>query len=321
MKSNFLYLGSLIGILLFSCNKSDNDNNNPPAPARDWFKLKTVLYNSLYNGSPNSNDSTSIEIDSTNNKIVFKQYGSNSSGKDTSVETYTYNSNYQLVLYEHVDTYDRLYISRMEFVRDANGQLTKVLSGYKNGLMANSEGSVKYDKRGDTTFITYLDSAKKHPQGYPDAQDFYQVALLNNKVVYQKDLAIKSTGSDSSINKFEYDAAGNLISDTYQYGKSTPVVYTYQRGSEVPAALQKFITQWAGDLVWFNRTKLFGFMYYIGYDRYIAGNVVQSVKKNNAAYISFTNGFDANGNLNKISYQSTGGSTTVTYTQQFRYRP
>src|SRR5687768_16464433 len=105
--------------------------------------------------------------------------------------------------------------------------------------MANSDGSVKYDKRGDTTFITYLDSAQKHPEGYQDAQDYYQVALLNNRVAYVKQYPIKSVRTDSALEKFEYDATGNLITVTEQYGKNVPVVYSYQRGSEEPKDLHK----------------------------------------------------------------------------------
>lgn len=318
MKRSYLFLLGLVGILFFSCNKNDdnNDDNDPPATPREWFKLKTILNTRVSSGSSTYRDSTDIQIDSVKNKIVFKQYG-----QDTSTEVYTYNSKYQLELYEHIDTYDRLYISRMQFVRNADGQLTKVLSEYKNSLIATSEGTVKYDKRGDTTFITFLDSVRKHPQGYPDAQDYYQVALINDRIVYSKDYAIKSTGqSDSSIDKFEYDAAGNLTSDTYQNSKSTPVVYTYQWGGEQLKDLQKFMTQWTGDLVWFSRAKLF-FFTSTGYGNSLAGNVLQSIKKDNVAYMSFTNGFDANGNLSSISYKNVGGAVSYTYTKQYKYRP
>jgi hypothetical protein len=319
MKCIYCVLFSLF-VLFVSCNKNDNDNDNPPPATREWFKLKTITGISLQNGNPYRNDSTSIIIDSANNKIIFKRYDSY---KDTSTETYTYNSKYQLELYEHVDTYDRLYISRMQFVRNADGQLTKVLSEYKNSLMATSEGTFRYDKRGDTTFITFLDSAQKHPQGYPDAQDYYQVALVGNRAVYSKEYSIKSTGnSDSTVNKFEYDAAGNLISLTYQYGKSTPVVYTYQRGTETAKELQKFIEQWGGDVIWFSRAKLFSFLGYIGSDgAYLTGNVLQSIKKNNAPYRTYTNEFELNGNLKKTTYQLTTLSATYTYSDEYKYWP
>jgi YD repeat-containing protein len=321
MKSNFFYLCSLICILLISCNKNDSDNDTPPVTTRDWFKLKTKLMTSTRNGSPYSNDSTSIEIDSVNNKIVFKRIGIYSGTKDTTVDTYTYNSNNQLVLYEHVTDYYELYISRMQFVRDANGQVTKVLSEYKNGLMASSEGSVKYDKRGDTTFITYLDSAKKHKQNYYDGQDYYQVGLLGNRIVYSKSYSLSTPGKlDSSQNKYEYDAAGNLTTVTSRYNTTTPVAYSYQRGSEQPKDLQKFMAQWGGDLAWFTRVKLFYFSGFIGNDYHVEGNVLQSIKKDNAAYRSYTNGFDANGNLSSITFQ-TITSATFTTTQQYKYRP
>jgi hypothetical protein len=322
MKHNYFFLLGLIGMLFFSCNKNDdnNDDNNPPAIAREWFKLKTITGISLRNANPYRSDSTSIIIDSANNKIIFKRYDSY---KDTSTETYTYNSKYQLELYEHVDTYDRLYISRMQFVRNADGQLTKVLSEYKNSLMATSEGTFKYDKRGDTTFITFLDSAKKHPEGYPDAQDYDQVALVDNRVAYSKNYSIKSAGnSDSTVNKYEYDAAGNLISITSQFGKSTPIVYTYQRGSETARELQKFIEQWGGDVVWFSRAKLFSFLGYIGSDdAYLTGNVLQSIKRNNVTDRTYTNEFELNGNLKKTTYQLTIPSATYTYSDEYKYWP
>lgn len=95
--------------------------------------MNTIIQNTVRNGNFSSNDSTSIIIDSTNNKIVLKGYTTYIGDKDTSVETFTYNSNYQLVLYEHADTYDQFFITRMQFVRDADGRLTKVLSEYKDG--------------------------------------------------------------------------------------------------------------------------------------------------------------------------------------------
>ena len=324
MKSIYCFLFSLF-VLFVSCKKNDNDNDNPPPATREWFKLQTKINTTQYTTGIPYRDSSSIGIDSANKKIIIKEYSSSSGGKDSSTETYTYNNDYQLVLYEHVDTYDYLFISRMEFVRDANGQVTKVLSGYKNGLMASSEGFVKYDKRGDTTLITYLDSAKKHPNGYPDAQDFYQVALVGEKMVYHKDFPIKTAGqSDTSIAKFEYDASGNLVTETDQYSKtSTPIVYTYQRGSEVPKELQKFIAQLTGDLFWFQRSKFLFYLSEIGYDNYILGTVVQSIKKDNVAYLSFTNTFDASGNLTTISYLGTGGGAfgRPTITEQYKYRP
>ena len=326
MKCIYCVLFSLF-VLFVSCNKNDDDNkdNDPPVTTREWFKLNTIIQNTVRNGNFSSNDSTSIIIDSTNNKIVLKGY-TPTIYKDTSVETFTYNSNYQLVLYEHADTYDQFFITRMQFVRDADGRLTKVLSEYKDGLMASSEGICKYDKRGDTTLITFIDSARKHRYGYSDAQDYYQVALLNNnRIAYYKRYSMGTPGKlDSSLEKFEYDATGNLITETdYDY-KTTPVVYSYQRGSETPKELQKFIEQWVGDLVWFRRSKLVNYLSEIGYSNAIVGNALQSIKKDNVAYQSFTNGFDMNGNLNSITYQTTaGGSIPATHivTQKFKYRP
>ena len=118
------------------------------------------------------------------------------------------------------------------FVRDADGKVSKVLSQYHDGKMASSEGLVKYDKRGDTTFVTFLDSARKHPDIYRDAQDFYQAGIVNDKVVYYKDYGWAPGYLDSTQTKYEYDAAGNLTTETYQYNNNTPVLYTYQRTSE-----------------------------------------------------------------------------------------
>jgi hypothetical protein len=211
----------------------------------------------------------------------------------------------------------------MNFVRDANGQVTKVLSGYKNGLMAISEGAITYDKRGDTTFITYLDSARKHPDGYSDAQDYWQVALVGAKLVSHKNFPLPPYRLDTTVTKYDYDAPGNLVTVTDQYSKtSTPEVTTYQRGSQTPVELQKFFTQWMGDLFWFTRAKTFFPLQLIGYDGYILGNAVQSITDNNVV-IPFTNTFDANGNLSSLSYvgPSAGSVGKPTRTEQYRYRP
>jgi hypothetical protein len=214
----------------------------------------------------------------------------------------------------------------MQFVRDADGRLTKVLSEYKDGLMTSSEGIFKYDKRGDTTLITFIDSARKHRYGYSDAQDYYQVALLNNnRISYYKTYSMATPGKlDSSLETFQYDAAGNMITETDYNYKTTPVMYSYQRGSETPKELQKFIEQWVGDLVWFRRSKLVNYLSEIGYTNSIVGNALQSIKKDNVAYLSFTNGFDMNGNQTSIMYQSTaGGSVPAIHivTEKFKYRP
>ncbi|HEX6431453.1 MAG TPA: hypothetical protein VF008_27365 [Niastella sp.] len=326
MKCIYCVLFSLF-VLFISCNKNDDNNDNPPLATREWFKLKTLLYTSQYssNGSYYYRDSTEIVIDSANNKIFFREIEGTSSGMDTSLETFTYNSKNQLVLYEKVDTYDYLYISRMEFVRDASGQVTKVLSGYGHGLKPSSEGLVNYDKRGDTTFITYIDSARKHPQGYSDAQDFYQVGLVSDKVVYYKSYSMSTPGKlDSTLYKYEYDAAGNVTTESSQYRTNPPVVYTYQRGSETPKELQKFLSQWAGDLLWFRRSKLFSFSGHLATVNTVAGNVLVSKKQGSTITASYTNAFDANGNLGSVTWQSTsGGSVPTNYinTEKYLYRP
>jgi hypothetical protein len=335
MYRNFLVFAGLLSLLLFSCHKNGPDNNDDPntndtttnPPARTWFKLKTIvgskvsLTNSYY-----TRDSTEILIDSINKKVIFKNYNSSTYVKDTSTITYTYNSNYQLTLYERATSYNGFYMNRMEFVRDASGQVTKVISGYNNGLMATSEGSVKYDKRGDTTFITYLDSVRKH-SSYYDGQDYFQVALVGGKTVFKKDFPIQTAyRPDTTIVKYEYDASGNLVTTTNSYGLGAPGLYTYQRSSETPKELQKFMAQWIGDLFWYSRAKFFFPLSTIGtdsYDGYILGNVVQAIKKDNVVLISYTNTFDPSGNLASISYQGPFQPFSGVYTiaQRYYYRP
>lgn len=125
-------------------------------------------------------------------------------------------------------------------------------------MMTSSEGICKYDIRGDTTLITFMDSARKHRYGYSDAQDYYQVALLNN------------------------------------------------------------------NMVWFRRSKLINYLQEIGYTNAIVGNALQSIKKDNVAFLSFTNGFDMSGNLNSITYQTSASGSIPSIniiTEKFKYRP
>lgn len=330
MKSIYWALFGLF-VTLVSCNKNDDNNDNPPPVTRDWFKLKTLLYSSQYSdGSYYYRDSTEIIIDSPNNKIVFRGYGLKSNGaggfyKDTSVETYTYDNQNRLVLYEHTDNYDRLFISRMEFVRDAEGKMVKVLSGYKNGLMATSEGSVKYDKRGDTTFVTYIDSSLKHPQGYSDAQDYYTIGLVKDKLVFYKYYSLATPGKlDSSLTTYEYDAAGSLIFEYYKSGNNAPVVYAYERSGESAKELQKFMAQWSGDLIWFFRSKLFFFTENLATVDGMSATLLKAKKLGSTTIESYTNSFDASGNLASVTWQTTiGSSSPVTYnqTEKYFYRP
>lgn len=332
MKNSFLFLFGLQCILLVACSKTNDDNtNNPPAIPRDWFKLKTQVFksNNATTGNALVYDSTEVAIDSANNKVILRNYSISGNGavvyyKDTSVETFTYNGNNQLVEYEHSDTYNQFFITNMRFERDANGQVTKVVSQYKDGLMNSSEGIVRYNKNGDTTFVTFTDSTKKHRQGYSDAQDYYQVAILkDHKIAYYKNYNFPGAGKlDSSVNRFDYDAAGNLTTFTYQGTYST--VYSYQRGSATPTELQKYFEQWLGDLYWFRRSNLFNTSSETGFNYMIAGNVVESIRMNNAAYRTFTNSFDQSGNLSSVTYQTTtGGSnaTRINIVEQYKYRP
>lgn len=325
MKSIYLALMGLC-VLLISCNKNDDNNDNPPANTRDWFKLKTRLYSSVQQqGGRISKDSTEIIIDSANNKIVLKSYSNNSNQYiDTTIETYSYNSQNQLILYEHTDTYKQLFITRMEFVRDADGKVSKVLSQYHDGKMASSEGLVKYDKRGDTTFVTFNDSTQKHKNGYSDARDFYQTGVVNNKIVYYKDYSWAPGKLDSTQTWYEYDAAGNITTEKYQYRNTTPVTYTYQYGGETPKELQKFLSQWANDLLWFHRSKLFGFGWYFQTVSSYTGNVLLAKKQGNATLNAYTNTFDAAANLGSVTWQyadSPAPYDTYTMTEKYYYRP
>ena len=63
---------------------------------------------------------------------------------------------------------------------------------------------------------------QKHPYGYSDANDYYQVGLYNNKLVFQKWYSKGNGGKlDSTVYRFSYDASGNLISCP---GKFTAIV-------------------------------------------------------------------------------------------------
>lgn len=189
MKRIILFAISLSVICIVSCNKDNNDT--PPPVKGEFFKLVSITATNLR--SPTMHSYTNIVIDSVNNTIILKNR--DDYNRDSSIETYHYNNNNQLVLYEHEDTYNNLYISRMEFVRNANGELTKVLSQYKNGLMPSSEGICRNEKRGDTTIITFIDSTHKHKQYYQDAEDYYQVAITNNnRIEYYKSYRKKQAG-------------------------------------------------------------------------------------------------------------------------------
>ena len=308
-------------LLIVGCKKDgSNSPNNPTTTPRNYSKLKTFKTSITQRGSLMYNDSISIKIDSVNNKIIITAIDGT---KDTSVITYTYNSNNQLVLYEQTSNYNSLYISKMQFVRDANGQLSKVESEYKNGLMATSEGVCRYDKRGDTTFVTFIDSTQKHPYGYPDGNDYYQVGLYNNKLVFQKWYSKGNGGKlDSTVYRFSYDASGNLTTLTYQYDASPSSVLNYQRGSLAPTELQKFVAQLGGDIVWFQRSKLFSLLDFPGGNYFTLGNVVQTITKNNASYLTYTNEFDASNNVKKITSTDVSVvSAGFVSTYQFEYWP
>ena len=301
MKTSYCILFSFLFVLFGSCHKPDDNNDviAPPPPPQtwEWFKLMRV---ERITKLPNSyqeyhRDSIEIALDSVRNKIVFRKYSFHFNGinydKDTSVETFTYNSGHQLVLYEHNDSDDQLFISRMEFVRNPEGEVTKVLSQYNNGLMAGSEGIVTYRKFLNTIFITYVDSSRKHRLGYSDAQDYYQVGVVRNKVVYRTDYSMATSGKmDSAQLKIVYDTNGNKVKSTSQYNNNSPVSSTF-KWSGLPnfsqkKQLQRFLTQWAGDLHWFTRAKLFDFSELI-YVSPATGEAAERIEENNITKLEF----------------------------------
>jgi hypothetical protein len=273
MKSISGVLFSLFVLFLVSCGKKDKMEDNlptptPPKPATwEWFKLTGVERISLYQDSYKHRlrDSIEIELNSAKNEIILRKnsfsYNNVGYDKNTSVETFTYNSNHQLVLYEHADSYNNFSITRMQFVRNANGQVEKVLSQYKNGLVASSEGIVKYQKNFGVTTITYLDSTLKNPSGSSDAQDHYEVKLVNDQVVE------RMSWPDFLQKKYEYDTSGNKIKVIAKHNNDAPIVSKW-RWTEFPnynetKQLQRFLTQWMGDLHWFTRSKQFDFAEFI----------------------------------------------------------
>lgn len=310
MRSCFLFF-SLFCVFVISCKKRGNDG--PQTPARTWFTVKSIVNTVWENDIPRGRDSADIQIDSVNNRITIKKFeGVGYMLGERSIEKFTYNSKNQLVLYENVDYLNTLYISRMEFVRDAGGKLVKVLSEYKNGIVSNSEGIVKYNQRGDTTFITFIDSTQKQSfLPIPYAQDYYTAGLVNGRLVYRKYYSISLyTGKiDSSETKYEYDTAGNLIVESNLTTNNPDLTFTSQYGSEKPAELQKFLDQWSGDLLWFYRFGNFYFANKLRTVKTVTGNVLLSRSNAGRVVESYTNAFDGKGNLETVSWKSAG--TTV----------
>ncbi len=97
------------------------------------------------------------------------------------------------------------------------------------------------------------------------------IRLFSEKVYY--DYNGNGRIVDTIQTKYEYDAAGNIATEIRQTNSRKPVVYTYQRGSESPRELQKFLAQLAGDLLWFHRAKLFSFSNDLASVNTVAGNV------------------------------------------------
>jgi hypothetical protein len=251
---NYLLLFCIFCVLIISCKKNGNDDPQLPAPS--WFTLKNIVTTATEYGTLRSRDSIDIQIDSMKNKITFQKFTLQVPDRPRLTETYTYNSDSQLVLFESPNTDIANGITRMEFVRDANGRVVKVLSNYNRGPVFSTEGTVTYDKNGDTTFITYIDTAFQDFPNFNFGKDYYRVGLVNNRVVYKKTyyFPMLTQGEiDTFERKYIYDAAGNLTAELPLDATNPGSGFTYQYGSGTPRELQKFMAQLSGDLFWFKR--------------------------------------------------------------------
>lgn len=339
-KCSYCFFVSLLFVLFVSCGKKDKLDDTPPTPAPpaawEWFRLSGVERISLFQNSYKHRlrDSIEIILNSAKNEIVFQKnsFSYNGAGydKDTSIETYTYNSNHQLVLYEHTNSYNDFSITRMEFVRNANGEVERVLSKYKNGLVASSEGIVKYQKNFGVTTITYIDSTLKNPLGGSDARDHYQVKLINDRVVNRTSWNMTALGTPDSIrSSYKYDSSGNKIIEFSQHNNDAQVKTTW-RWTEFPnfnetKQLQRFLTQWMGDLHWFTRSKQFDFAEFINVSP-ATGKAVWEIETNKIMTINFSSGQFTPGHdgfrWGKMPGTMTGGMyDSYHYFEDYYYRP
>jgi hypothetical protein len=218
----------------------------------------------------------------------------------------------------------------MQFVRNANGEVEKVLSQYKNGLVASSVGIVKYRKSLGVTTITYIDSTLKNPSGSSDARDHYQVRLINDRVIDKKLWSMNASGRlDSIRSAYGYDSSGNKIIELSQHNNDAQVK-TRWRWTELPnfnetKQLQRFLTQWMGDLYWFTRSKQFDFAEFINVSP-ATGNGLRGSDTDMILTIDF-NGYQYMGNGDgfkwaKMSDTMTGGlDDFYTYVENYYYRP
>ena len=334
-KFNYYLFISLVFILFVSCGKKDKIDDKPPTPTPEapatweWFKLTGVERISLFQNSYTHRlrDSIEIELNTAKNEIVLRKntFSHNGTGYDrnTSVETFTYNSNHQLVLYQHTNSYNDFSIARMEFVRNANGEVEKVLSQYKNGLVAASEGIVKYKRSLGATTITYIDSTSKRSGGNSDAQDHYEVKLVNGRVV------ARTSFTDLLQTNYEYDTSGNKIKAITKHNNDAPVVTTW-RWTEHPnpnetKQLQRFLTQWMGDLHWFTRSKQFDFAEFINVSP-ATGKALWESETNNISTIGFggsqhTKGHDGFRWGKRPGTMNGGMYDSYTYFEDYYYRP
>lgn len=332
MQFRSLLLVSALALAVVACTKTSSDTSeanpdpttptnpetptNPTTPARNYFKLKTIKYRALSGSQVANNNTTSISIDSTNNKITLNKYDSLTSIRI--IETYTYNDNNQLTLFESSRSNNVFYISRMEFVRNNNGELTSVNSTYKNGLVATSTGTVKYEKKQDTTFITFSDATQKVADDGTSANDYTITAIVNNKIVYRKtDI---SNHSDYTFYSYGYDVTGNLTDITAGTSKAANGTTYYLRGTRAATEIQKYISFMGGGIPWFTRVGISAGWDLSSYPQF-AGNTLESIVAQNITSLAFTNEYDVNGNLVKAtSYTPGAPAPAFIVTSSYEYR-
>lgn len=320
MRSFFLFIIALSVLFILSCKKDHSGNETPPEPEPEtetgFSKLKKITETYWYKGRDKSESTYEINYDSANNKVAVKIV----SAPNKYISTYSYNSADQLIQYEEtpINTTQQYY--RMNFVRDGNGQLIKVLSErYNNGISEASEGICQYTKEQDTSFVTFIDTAKQN-------WEMYRIGMINNRIVSSINYF---HNSNSTITPFRtdctYDTSGNLISN-YTGSAPSGTMLTIKRGNVVPITIKKFFDRMVGDVPWLT-------IYKTRYLRtlplsspfFFTGPVVESMKEKDAFWDitwDVTNEYDSFGNLKKFIARRTpavGFVGEITY--EFEYYP
>lgn len=305
MQFRSFYLAGLLVLAVISCKKDKDDNETETPTTYEVSKLKTIRTKTLNTSQQIvASSTTSISVDSVSNKTTLITY--DSINNITTTDTYTYNSKHQLLLFERASNRTDLYISRMEFSRNSDGQLTKVNSSYINGKVATSEGTVQYQKKQDTTFVTFIDSTYKSNNPYDiGGTDYYKLAFVNNRVVVRNGTV------------FEYDATGSIVAVSVT---DLNIVYYYKHSNKVATEIQKYLAYMGGDIPWFFRE-----LQYTGWDAtrngHTAGNVLESFSEGNyPPTLTFINEFDGNGNLIMVTQYANTYSTPSVVTE-YEYWP